>query len=292
MEENKLRTFITVCEEGSFTRTADLLYLSPVAVKNQIDSLEEELGEKLLYRKPTGCQLTPVGEVFRKQALIILDAIDTAFHEVEKAAISIRGEILAGHNITFNYKFVGSLSTGFSEAYDKIIQFQKYPKEELVDLLIKHQINCIFAESTLCDDPDKYGLEFHPLVALPVYAIMRKGHALSNHENLSIEQLEDQEIYTSSTLGKLALDQLKQVSPEKVFLIEETDRNILFNRIIKGAVELYPRSFSYYCCVPMNIQPVLIGIYTLKNPSQIMKDMLAYTREFINNSGTEIEELM
>ncbi len=282
-----------VCREGSFTRAADQLFLSPVAVKNQIDFLEDELGEKLFIRKATGCVLTPAGEVFKKHASLIVKQIEKAKTEVEKAGITARGEILAGHSITFNYKFIGALSTGFSSiSNNHIIQFEKYPKSELTRMLLKRQLNCVFAEKTLIDDPERHGIEFYPLADLPVYAIMKKEHSLSANDSLSPEQLQEQEIYVSSTLSDHLIDELKRISPDKVKLIEETERNILFNRVIKNAIEIYPKSFSYYKCIPLKTDPVVIGIYILNNSPRIIREMIDFSERFIKNSKSDVNEIM
>lgn len=291
MDEIKLNTFIVVSRTGSFTSAAEELYLTPISVKKQIDSLETELGDKLFLRKATGCTLTPSGELFLIHAKKIVEDIETAKREIENISINNRGEILAGHNITFNYKFVGSLSTGFSESHENcIIQFQKYPRKDLVDLLLKRQINCIFAESTLIEEKDTLNIDFYPLVSLPVYAIMAKNNPSANNGSFSIEQLQDKEIYVSKALRPETVDLISNAASSFAY-IDETDRNILFNRIIKGAIEIYPRQFSYYSCIPLNVDPVVIGIYTLKNQSELIDQMVVYAKDYINKYE-EADEIM
>lgn len=291
MDEIKLNTFLQVIKGGSFTKASEQLYLSPISIKKQIDALEDELGEKLFTRKATGVTLTPAGTTFEKHAKKILHCIEEAKKEVEDSAIDARGEILAGHNITFNYKFVGSLSTSFSDANNNcIIQFQKFPRKELKQLLLSRQINCIYAESTLIEKNPE--IEFFPLITLPVYAILNKNHPLAPSEVLSPEDLADQEIYAAAALGENVLSLFNDISPGKVKLIEETDRNTLFNRIIKGAVEIYPRSFSYYTCTPLLIEPVTIGIYVLKNSPDIIYEMIRFAKAFIESGSEETNEIM
>ena len=41
-------------------------------------------------------------------------------------------------------------------------------------------------------------------------------------------------------------------------LIEMTDRNTLFNRVMKNAVEIYPNTFDYYSCIPLKAEPLLL----------------------------------
>ena len=293
MDDSKLRTFITVCRLGSFTKAADELYLSPVAVKNQIDALEEELGARLLIRKPTGCKLNKIGETFIKDAEKILQAIEDARIHVENANITSREEIIAGHNINFNYSFLGSLSSGFTEVVsDYIIQFERFPRNELLANLETRKISCILAESTLIDVKRHENVVFHPLVSLPVYAIMQKKHELADKEIITVKDLQNREIYASLSIDPQVYENLSLASGGRMYAIEETERNTLFNRIVRNAVEIYPRSFPYYACIPLDIPPVVIGVYTLKKQLPIIKNMTAYMEGFARENGSQLSDIM
>lgn len=63
MMNNNLRVFIQVAERGSFTQTANELYISQPAVSRAIKALEDELKVKLFFRdKRNGLILTDAGE--------------------------------------------------------------------------------------------------------------------------------------------------------------------------------------------------------------------------------------
>ena len=55
-----LRTFASLAEQGSFTRTAERLDLTQAAVSQHVQRLEERLGP-LLIRRPRQLELTPAG---------------------------------------------------------------------------------------------------------------------------------------------------------------------------------------------------------------------------------------
>ena len=54
MYNRMLDTFIAVADCGSFTKAADLLYVSPTAVMKQMNALEKELDLLLLERTSSG----------------------------------------------------------------------------------------------------------------------------------------------------------------------------------------------------------------------------------------------
>ncbi|MEU3571460.1 LysR family transcriptional regulator [Kitasatospora sp. NPDC036755] len=62
MELRQLRYFVTVAQQGSFTRAARLLHLTQPGVSSQIRQLERELGHRLLDRSGRTVRLTPAGE--------------------------------------------------------------------------------------------------------------------------------------------------------------------------------------------------------------------------------------
>lgn len=64
MLDNRMKTFIQVAESGSFSKAANKLFLSPVAIKKQIDSLEAEVGTALFVRTNQGVELTVAGQSF------------------------------------------------------------------------------------------------------------------------------------------------------------------------------------------------------------------------------------
>ncbi len=72
MELYQLRSFVAIARENHLTRAAEKLHISQPAVSAHIKALEEELGQSLFFRTPTGMRLTPAGEQLCRQARVIL----------------------------------------------------------------------------------------------------------------------------------------------------------------------------------------------------------------------------
>ena len=77
LEDCKIRAFLTVVEEGSFTRAARRLGVTQPAVSAQIASLEAAVGQTL-FERGTTLSLTPSGELFLQYARRIQDAYNLA----------------------------------------------------------------------------------------------------------------------------------------------------------------------------------------------------------------------
>lgn len=70
--------FLTIADTGSITKAAEYLFISQPALSKQIAMLEEEIGTKLLKRKPRGVVLTEAGIQFAKDCRKIMSQIDEA----------------------------------------------------------------------------------------------------------------------------------------------------------------------------------------------------------------------
>ena len=77
LEDRKIRAFLTLVTEGSFTRAAKKLGVTQPAVSTQIASLEKTIGQPLFVRGPE-LRLTPAGETFLGYARRIQKAYDLA----------------------------------------------------------------------------------------------------------------------------------------------------------------------------------------------------------------------
>ena len=79
-EDFRLRIFLTVAQEHSFTKAASILKISQPAVSQNIAELEKMTGVKLFDRLRGEIQITPEGEIFKKHA----EGIISSYAEVSR----------------------------------------------------------------------------------------------------------------------------------------------------------------------------------------------------------------
>lgn len=75
MESRLLEIFIQIAELGSFSKAAQRLSITPSAVIQQFNRLEDELGVQLLVRTRKGVLLTPAGEYMLEESRRLLREI-------------------------------------------------------------------------------------------------------------------------------------------------------------------------------------------------------------------------
>ena len=78
MDINQLEVLVTVADERSFSRAADVLGRTQPAVSQSIRRLEQEIGERLFDRSSKDGTLTPAGEVLLDHAQQILNLRNSA----------------------------------------------------------------------------------------------------------------------------------------------------------------------------------------------------------------------
>ena len=78
LEDFRLKVFITLSQERSFTRAAEQLHVSQPAVSQNISELEKQFGLKFFDRLRGEVVLTPAGEAFKEYAEHILSKYDEA----------------------------------------------------------------------------------------------------------------------------------------------------------------------------------------------------------------------
>ncbi|RGS70322.1 LysR family transcriptional regulator [Mitsuokella sp. AF21-1AC] len=84
-------TFLAVAETGSFSKAAGKLFVSPVAVMNQMNELEGEVKAVLFVRTNRGVSLTRAGQMLQTKLLAIKKQTDQAMAEVR--AISAKDKV-------------------------------------------------------------------------------------------------------------------------------------------------------------------------------------------------------
>ncbi len=74
METNKIKALLSAVKNKSLSRAAEDFSYTPSALSHMADSLEQELGIKLLLRTPTGVSLTEDGKLLYDKLLAVVNA--------------------------------------------------------------------------------------------------------------------------------------------------------------------------------------------------------------------------
>lgn len=88
-----IRAFVTIAEQGSFTKAAEALQSSRAHVSRQLAQLEQQLGVQLIIRTTRAQRLTTIGEQFFQQCLSSLQTINQAVIAAKDDTEQLQGSI-------------------------------------------------------------------------------------------------------------------------------------------------------------------------------------------------------
>ena len=142
---------IVVC--GSITKAADYLGLSQPSVSQQLTRFEQELGATLIKRGIRGhISLTPEGHYWFSSCNDVLTQLDSIAHGhdvlVSQAAPTLRIGVIP----TLRGRFATLLVAAFMARRPSTrIELVAAPRDELVNQLKLHQLNCVVVDITAVD---------------------------------------------------------------------------------------------------------------------------------------------
>ena len=96
MELHQLRYITAVGRTGNFSRAAEQCHVSQPSLSQQIQKLEDELGERLFTRLKREAVPTPAGRVLIERATRILHEVDEAQRELVDGRGEVGGEVNLG----------------------------------------------------------------------------------------------------------------------------------------------------------------------------------------------------
>jgi DNA-binding transcriptional LysR family regulator len=182
MEIRRLRYFVAVAEELSFTRAAERLHIAQPPLSVQIRALEQEIGAQLFDRDQRHVFLTQAGKHLLDRARGILASVEAAKAEVRCAALGEVGSLHLGY--ASSAMFTSSLTWA-------IKQFQiAFPHV----LLTLHEMTSLDQLNALrkSDAPVPSGILIEEWYRAPLVAAMANDHPLAKQRAIRISDLRDQ----------------------------------------------------------------------------------------------------
>ncbi len=114
---NTMRAFVTVVNEGSFTRAADRLEMSPQLVSKYVSQLEQHLGVRLLNRTTRMIHLTEAGARYHQKAQQVLNDIDDIESQIGDLQTQAQGLLRISAPVSFAIHHMAPLLSEFQKAH-------------------------------------------------------------------------------------------------------------------------------------------------------------------------------
>lgn len=183
-----LRTFLTVCDTGSFNRAAASLYITPSAVIQQIQTLEAELNVTLFNRTTKGVSLTPEGQFLREKGSAMLE-IDSEIHRDILAAGSEERTICIGTSLMEKCRLLYDLWVLFSAE-------EKNCEIRMLNIDVWHKVpeRTDMIESINANIEWERAWKFYEICKIPIGFAVPRSHPLSRLQMIRTEDLREKTV--------------------------------------------------------------------------------------------------
>jgi LysR family transcriptional regulator, hydrogen peroxide-inducible genes activator len=191
MEMHQLRYAVAVARTKNFSRAAEQCHVSQPSLSQQIQKLEEELGERLFDRLKREAKLTAAGEAFVRRAVRILEEVDAARREAHDTQALLRGTLAIGVLPTIAPYLLPDVIARFNQSYPGVeVVIHEDMTARLLKLALACDIDFAIASTPLHDARFCVRELFAEELLLAVPA----GHPLATKRNLTAADLDAEKL--------------------------------------------------------------------------------------------------
>lgn len=186
MSDRRIQVFRAVAKHLSFTKAAEVLYMSQPAVTFQIRQLEEQLDARLFDRTPRGIALTPAGAValeYADRMLAISAELKTRLKEMSGR---IGGQLLIGASTAYADFLLPRVLAEFKTRYPSVVPRLVVANSETVQArLLDRTFSMGFIEG-VCQQP---ALKTEFCCSDELQVVCAPSHPLAREEFVTAESL-------------------------------------------------------------------------------------------------------
>lgn len=197
-----LQYYNAVYQYKNFTQAGDSLFVSQPTISAAINTLESDLGVKLIERSPKNVIFTYEGEqfiVWVRKILSLCQEAESAMHDLSDSA---EQHLKLG----MSYAFMDSTAPPvFSEFLDEHPKAQIYLEEGSMRKLLRmiHEEQLDLAYNAIPDAADSAGIETIPVSKAEIRVVLRPEHPLAKLERIPLTLLSKEKLVMMDSQSKV-----------------------------------------------------------------------------------------
>jgi DNA-binding transcriptional LysR family regulator len=186
LDPRRLLTLQAVARYGGVTGAAHALRISPSAVSQQLQALEQLAGVTLFDRSERSIRLTPAGELLLEAAAQIEDALDHAGAELGRRQIAIEGTVVIGAFQSAIISLIGPALAQLRKAHPRLaVQVREVSDATLVRAVLSGELDLATSEVRLGSKNQKRLAEV-PIVEDPWEIVVPVSWRIRNVQQLAV----------------------------------------------------------------------------------------------------------
>jgi DNA-binding transcriptional LysR family regulator len=194
VELRHLTHFVTVAEEGSFTKAAARLHIVQSGLSSSVKLLEQELGAQLLDRTSKRVELTDAGLAFLPRARAALDAAQDAIDVVQQVRSGLRGTLRIGTMISVPLLDLPALFGEFHRRHPnvdlRLTGSGSAGSRGLVTAIAAGSLHVAFVAMA---GPLPAGVRLRELAAAQMDLVVPAGHRLASRTTVTLADVADEQ---------------------------------------------------------------------------------------------------
>lgn len=189
MDLRRLRYFVAVAEELSFSRAAKRLHIAQPPLSNQIKQLEEELGVLLFKRTSRGVLVTEAGELLLEEARRIFVQVDQTTRIVRRVGHGEVGRLALGFVPSASNEMLPPILRSFRDRFPDVELFLREMRpDRIVQRLHDGQIDAGFLYLPL-EEP---AFNIECVSREPLVLALPERHPLASEAQVELQALAEE----------------------------------------------------------------------------------------------------
>jgi DNA-binding transcriptional LysR family regulator len=190
MDSDQIRSFIAVAEQGSFTRAAQKMYISPQAMQQQMNAFESQVGTRLFVRSPRGVVLTSAGSFLYNRFRMLARYVDETLESCRSIGERDLSPLLVG--ITSDPILLPTVCSAFERSnFSAGVRKVEVDQRDCLELLRNGAIDLYETGIPMpAEKCSELGVRNEKVCELRAACIMAPGNPLEEKETVSIPDLE------------------------------------------------------------------------------------------------------
>lgn len=161
----QIKYFLAVVDCNSFTEAAERCFISQSAISQQINTLERELGVKLLKRDTRRFSLTPAGEYLYLHGRGLLEQADTLRKETIRIGRDAEAQLRIGYLKEYDGPELQDAVYEFTTLHPEVVlSIAKGSQEELFHGISQNEMDVVFSyqRRAFSDEYENLHLQYAP----------------------------------------------------------------------------------------------------------------------------------
>jgi LysR family hydrogen peroxide-inducible transcriptional activator len=184
MEMHQLRYFVAVARTGSFSRAAEQCYVSQPSLSQQIQKLEQSVGQRLFDRLGRRATLTDAGRLLLERAQGILESVDDVERRLRDADDNPAGRLCVGAIPTIAPYLLPLLLPPFLKQFPRVqLAIHEGVTQYLLATIVAGELDLAVVALPINDER----IESEPLFTEPLLLAVARSHRLAKRRRVTVD---------------------------------------------------------------------------------------------------------